>query len=433
MCSWDRGHSEFDVVESQEGRHSLNLCGSCASWFVPERIVLDHRQAWLAPSMLRYLLETSLDPTGAAALLSSAKRPAGSRMLHLGCGLGLVVDMATEMLGWDAVGIDSSHLASEGEYLLGSHIEHSFISVETLPPGPFDVILLTGVLERAEHPLKLLHALREILAPDGGLLIEVGGKADAMHLAAAKGDAAFRKVWPTPHGLARAMRAAGFDQFQIAEGSGNIWVTTDAALIIAPNADTRLCPAYIKNLITRIETGGWLWNGMMTHLWQYYTGKGADVHRMALLEQISEAWRVKFNFDITNPATIPASPLSQRSASAREDRYPFGLATILTDIADRTKVEPGRALDVKFAYYYKAFAIAIETNLFLKRHAIVDATMHNVVNSSRIAMVSLFNRSQFIVGYLNGSISRRTLQVHGSACAECAKAGSSGPTGDRGG
>jgi SAM-dependent methyltransferase len=388
---WDRDHRQIVVVNGQEGRHTVFACGSCSTWFVKEPILLDHREAWLAPTMVQYILETQLDPTGAAALLGSVKRPAGSRMLHLGCGAGIVVDMAIEMLGWDALGIDSSLLASEGEYLLGPHIEHAYISTDSLPAGPFDVIIISGVLERYESPLELLMAIREILAPSGDILIEVGGRPNVSHSDAAA-EAPFRKVWPSAHGMARAMRAAGFDNFHISEGSNNIWATNNSSMIISPDADTKLCPAYIRNVALRIEPSGWLWNGLMSHAFKYYSTKGAFSHRKLILERIAEAWRETFDFDLRLPSTIPTPLLSQRDPIAPGQQYPFSLASILVDIADRTKPEISHALGNKFTYYSRAFAVAIETSRYLRRFGTSDQSLTNIINTSRQEIVELLKR-----------------------------------------
>ena len=98
--------------------------------------------------------------------------PPGARALDVGCNTGLLLDLLREA-GYRTVGIERSPSAAEA--VAAGHEVHA-IDVEAGGlelPERFDLITMTHVLEHLRRPTAALRWLRDQLAPDGVLVVEV--------------------------------------------------------------------------------------------------------------------------------------------------------------------------------------------------------------------------------------------------------------------
>jgi 2-polyprenyl-3-methyl-5-hydroxy-6-metoxy-1,4-benzoquinol methylase len=149
----------------------------------------------------------------------SGKASAGT-LLELGPGRGHLLDLARRA-GFDPVGVEPSpQLAARISADFGIPVECGFLGEVELPRREFELICLYHVLEHVEDPGEMLRALRELLADDGLLVIEVPNIASAM--ARRRGDS-----WPavqprelhvshfTPATLARLVERAGFGVVEV--------------------------------------------------------------------------------------------------------------------------------------------------------------------------------------------------------------------------
>src|SRR6185295_7936392 len=99
-----------------------------------------------------------------------AVKPSG-RLLDFGCGNGAFARWMSEA-GYDAVGLEP--------FSLGAPIEAGRLQLIRQPLeqarrelGKFDVITMWHVLEHLSNPVEVLKTLREMLAPDGALVVSV--------------------------------------------------------------------------------------------------------------------------------------------------------------------------------------------------------------------------------------------------------------------
>lgn len=94
---------------------------------------------------------------------------AGGRLLDVGCGHGLLVDEAVRR-GWDAVGIElSASAAGYARDKLGLDVREQ--TLETVSDGLYDAIVMADVIEHLDDPGAAIDTCRELLAPDGVLLV----------------------------------------------------------------------------------------------------------------------------------------------------------------------------------------------------------------------------------------------------------------------
>lgn len=93
-------------------------------------------------------------------------------LLDIGCGVGFLANFAQKILKWNAIGLDPSPSAAEGQKLFGDFI----LTADTgdlgnLESKKFDIVYASEVVEHVENPLAFVNSLRERLSDDGVLIL----------------------------------------------------------------------------------------------------------------------------------------------------------------------------------------------------------------------------------------------------------------------
>lgn len=95
----------------------------------------------------------------------------GNRLLDVGCGTGAFLAAAREY-GFDAIGIDSSPVSAQ---MAAESAGYERVLCGTLTSqklnGPFDVITMWDVIEHIPQPVAELTAARDLLSPQGLLIL----------------------------------------------------------------------------------------------------------------------------------------------------------------------------------------------------------------------------------------------------------------------
>jgi SAM-dependent methyltransferase len=105
------------------------------------------------------------------SILARVGAPAGARVLDIGCGYGLSLDVACTRFGWNGVGIEPSAAGERGKRELGLDIRTDNFDDAFDPDERFDVILAIEVLEHVTDPRAFLAAIGRRLTPDGVVLL----------------------------------------------------------------------------------------------------------------------------------------------------------------------------------------------------------------------------------------------------------------------
>jgi SAM-dependent methyltransferase len=94
----------------------------------------------------------------------------GKRVLDLGCGLGFRL-REFEKYGWTVTGVEPS--ANAAAYTQAVALQALRADIDAPLPGPFDFVLLEGVLEEVPEPAKVVAAVKDALAPRGVVYVAV--------------------------------------------------------------------------------------------------------------------------------------------------------------------------------------------------------------------------------------------------------------------
>ena len=130
----------------------------------------------------------------------------GKRVLDVGCGLGFRL-REFEKYGWTVTGVEPSANAAAYTQAVALHAVRADLDAPL--PGPFDFVLLEGVLEEVPEPAKVIAAVKDALAPRGVVYVAV---------AASDGETSIdegRLYAFGEEGLRRLLMAAGFAEPEV--------------------------------------------------------------------------------------------------------------------------------------------------------------------------------------------------------------------------
>ena len=169
--------------------------------------------------------------------LAARGRPAGTRLLDIGCGFGFGLDFAGRALGWIGLGMDPAGIAAMGRSQLGVDIEPRLLRRhEAELQGRFDVVMAAETLEHVASPPEFLAILKAALAP-GGVLVLTTPDAQAITPQTPPGQLA-GLLSPGLHTVLQT--AASLRQLLTRAGFADVSIESDAGALVATAAISRL-------------------------------------------------------------------------------------------------------------------------------------------------------------------------------------------------
>lgn len=226
ICSGDSASQVFDqAMHSIAGigdigyHHKIHVCDQCgfvfASPLLADAQILryyeffsnyeQHQSGGKLPDESKAMVQRQVD------LLTARFQPGyRGRALDIGCSLPYALSLLKEQ-GWSVRGLDPSDWCiQKAKELYGVEVHKGFISPEmSKSQGPVDAIILSHVLEHLVYPHQALAIIRDTLADDGVLYIEVPNLMDNNHLT---GYFTFEHVnFFTPTSLTNLARSSGFE------------------------------------------------------------------------------------------------------------------------------------------------------------------------------------------------------------------------------
>ncbi len=156
--------------DNPDRRNDVLSCPCCGAAFYDDRTPPDYTDPNIAEQgRAEFYLQQGTGLWQSAGLLARIRRPAGTRYIEVGCGLGFGLDFAIHGLGWQGSGFDPSPIAAEGRARLGLPITLDYFSAGE--PDACDVLLAAEVIEHVPSPREFLLMLRNALAADGVLVL----------------------------------------------------------------------------------------------------------------------------------------------------------------------------------------------------------------------------------------------------------------------
>ena len=155
----------------------------------------------------------------------------GERVLDVGCGKGELARDLAERAGAEVVGIDNDHGHLAFARSRSGHPNVTYVEgtvPNALPPGHFDVVILSNVLEHFEHRVELLQSLVASATPARVLVrVPVHARHWTVPVREELGLAHFSNAghWVEydPDGLRAELAAAGLETAELIVVWGEIW------------------------------------------------------------------------------------------------------------------------------------------------------------------------------------------------------------------
>lgn len=159
------------------GTYSVICCRSCGLARTEPQIPVEQRSIYFEPdegaeqgkndrvNQYQGRLATRID----RAVKSESKR----RVLDIGCNDGAFLELM-RYRGWDAMGVElgeeSSRVAREEK---GLSVVTGDMFNQELPPGAFDAVVMSHVLEHLADPIEALKRIHTLLKPGGMLMLSL--------------------------------------------------------------------------------------------------------------------------------------------------------------------------------------------------------------------------------------------------------------------
>ncbi|MGI4809570.1 MAG: class I SAM-dependent methyltransferase [Janthinobacterium lividum] len=370
--------------------HVLVRCDGCGTRFYVDRV--EHAyEGEPAAAALQFGLEQNASLHHQTRLLFG--REGATSVLDVGCGFGFGVDLATEVLGWRAVGVDPSPAAAAGRVQLGADIRVDYLSAATELGAPFDRVVASEVLEHVADPYAMLALLRARLAP-GGVLTVTTPNGDAVRAGEDRGRLlgilapGVHLTLFTEGSLALALRRAGF---------GHVAVEVTADTLVAEASDLPLGAraagdhaaayrGYLEGLMRRAPVGSALWNGAAGRLLTLLMPTAAATVLEALFGEIAAAWQA-LGIDVETlvlPAALTEAEIRTVGAAGLGEQRPFNLAGVLLHRATLADRAGDAAVALRFAA--AAHRIAVETRRVLQLENLIDLDLKRTAWRARLLM-----------------------------------------------
>jgi len=215
-------------------------CGSSVTWPPPstdissDRIWQHQYRGNRLEKRAQWIREAEIRLEWVCAEVFQSKSPMSSRLLDVGAATGEFVAVATAA-GLRAEGVEPSAWAVEVAKELGTELFEGTLSdwraKRAAAAGDIDVVALWHVLEHVPRPLELLAEIRDLLASNGSVVIEVPNRksSESQRLGAAWHGAQLEEhvTHFSAIGLRLLLERSGFDVIQLTEISEEIYASEE--------------------------------------------------------------------------------------------------------------------------------------------------------------------------------------------------------------
>jgi SAM-dependent methyltransferase len=292
---------------------TLLRCPACGAAFLQDLTPPDYESDMA--EMLDYYVEQGAGIDLIVAPLLRLPSRSVRRCLEVGCSFGFALDFSRHAFGWEVLGVDPSPLAAAGAEALGLPVRRAYFSADLdLGPEPFDLAILSEVLEHIADPHALLAAIRDRLSSEG-LLVLSTPNLDLVRPEMEEG-ALGRALSPGLHlvlydrrALVRVLKRAGFAAVHIEESPE----TLRAFAARSPAALARLRPAdplaerallrrYFADRAASAPPASAVACGFAYRHFKECVNAGLYEEAAASRDRLARVYRERFDLDLAKPA-----------------------------------------------------------------------------------------------------------------------------------
>ena len=383
------------------GPHVLLRCTGCTACFYQDRTPPDYADEVFSAMLQQLYLEQGAGLFQITQALSALDDSSIDSVLDVGCGFGFPVDMAANVLGWRACGLDPSHHAREGARLLRADIRKEYLTADSDLGEPFALVMGSEVIEHIPDPYAFLAVLRRWVRP-GGVLALSTPDAGALSPALGTGSlvpmlsAGSHLILYSTQAAEHLLRRAGFAHVHVRVEPGSNTVlawASDRPLRFRADAHGRhigLYRAYLRHLVDTAEPGTPLWNGGAGRLFALDAISAEAGEAFGLWNRIAAAWRDRFGLDLARPARLDAAPEAEINALGLErlaQRQPLNLAGVLLGRAVLANRLPGRDPRDVLDYARPAHIVATRTRRLVQGAGMDDLDLKQSAWRARMMLL----------------------------------------------
>ncbi len=325
------------------GQASLLRCPACTCGFVHPAETADYgAEPTGGESALAFYLQQGAGLWGIASNLSDLRRPAGTRLLEIGCGFGFGLDFARRALGWTVLGLDPSPFAAAGRLQLGLPIESRYLLADDPDLGDrFDVVMASEVIEHVASPPAVVRALRTAMRNAGTLLLTTPDVA-AVEPATSPGvlvpllSVGYHLVLQSAASLTGLLRDAGFVEVDVRRAGGgqltarcrNGPATREPGAAVTDLAPREQYRRYLHDAAQTVDRDGDLWFGLTARAYREAVNAADSAAADIEWDAFSAACRRRFGFD-PEAAAMANSDTAEQSLEKLVVREPLCLGPVL--------------------------------------------------------------------------------------------------------
>lgn len=324
-CGVNAGQSHvLDIPNPNENRPKLQLyrCGSCESLnYAPfqmspelpwEQLTNERREHTRACA--KFYVEQAAGVHSLSSLLwaiPQSRKAAKHRFAEVGCGYGFSLDMARQMFGWEAIGVDPSPIAFLGSEQLGLNILNEYIAPGfQLPGGPCDMMLCAEVIEHIEEPRDFLACASGLVADDGCLLLTTP---DAAGCTPGQAESTLLPMLsPSSHtmlfskqALKALLQQVGFTHINLRSNGNTLRALASRSPQTHGNINARgSLSSYLRYLRERSQTlpeGTPVQHGLLYRWFKELVQSGLYEEALRVFAELARGYQRRYRMDLMNP------------------------------------------------------------------------------------------------------------------------------------
>lgn len=319
----------------------LYRCLACQSCFYHPIEVPQYEDDYGYKNYIKFYLEQGAGiDFMIAPIVRLAQGQSFRSLLDVGCGFGFTVDFASQIFGWEAVGVEPSRYGKAGAEHLGVRIYHDYVqNVADLQGQKFDVVFSSEVIEHVRNPGAFVDLLKSYLSESGTLVLTTPNarwiRESTRHSTLLEIlYIGFHLVLLSPQGLEIILRKAGFREIRVEErfhrliayaGTAPIDLGKEEGADITKDAYIR----YLKTLLgnKKLQQDA-LYDGAAYRLFKEMVNDGKYEEAAEIFQTLEISLVGKYGASVLDPEKTASMTAAISSLDELGEYLPYNLAGV---------------------------------------------------------------------------------------------------------